>query len=242
MNKILLLTYAALILCSCSKDPTSINGHWHLVSPEIDYFMTLDINDSSTITELYQLDPHEYYEIPRVYQSKSILPINDIEYTTDFSMMKDSLYLRQNNLIKKYVKANIKDCMLMHRYFNSNIEVELISDNNALSYEASLHVKCGANIYVGRPKAGSLANTFPDSTFIQVNDVFIGLTDLPKLGIHATDICSPRNPSLYFHLDKNVPAGFINKILANIPDSLNLGVYRVVKMLDGDIGIKNLLE
>ncbi|MEQ8574270.1 MAG: hypothetical protein RIB63_09420 [Fulvivirga sp.] len=243
---VLQLISVLLMSASCSKTPSSINGHWHLVSPKIDYFMTMDINDSLTITELYDLDPYEYYEIPRVYQSKNILPISANEYTTDFSVINDTLYLRQESLIKKYVKGNINNCILTHRYSNSSIEVNLTDDNEALSYEASLPVKCGTNVYVGRPSVGksqfldSLASTFPDSTFIQVNDVFIGLSDLPKLSSHAKDVCSPRNPALYFHLDKNVPAAFIQKVLRNIPDSLDLDFYKVVKMNDEDIGIKNL--
>jgi hypothetical protein len=245
MNRQLSLFFILSIL-GCSQEVDTIKGHWHLVSPEYSFYKTLDISDSLTITEYYALDGNEYYEIPRRYESDNILPVDDYEYTTNFFVANDTLYIKKDSLIKNYVKSNIKDCILIHRYSNSFIDINLTIDNNALKFEHLPKTNCGTNVFVGKLRndnsqfIDSLSISFPDSIFIQVNDIFIGLNDLTKFSIYTKDVCAPREPSIYLHIDNNVPAAFIDQILSNFPDTSNMNLNRIVETSDGDIGLIKL--
>lgn len=126
------------------------------------------------------------------------------------------------------------------------MSIDLSNENDALNFEQIPKTSCGTNVFVGKPRLdirpffNSLANSFPDSIFIQVNDVLISLNELSKFGIQTKESCSPRDALVYLHIDNKVSTDFIDQILSNIPDSLNLNLNRVVKMSDGDIGLLKL--
>lgn len=244
--KLLILFFSVASIISCSEESESINGHWDLVSTKYGYFNTLDINDSLTVPNLYNLGGPISNNLPRIYESKSILPIDDMDYTESFFIKNDTLFIEKDTLTLNYVKSDINKCILSHRYTNTFISIDLDENNSANKFESIPKGSCGTNVFVGKLQHGkshfidSLANSFPDSTFIQVSDVAIWLTDLPKFWLQTKEICSPRDPLIYLHIDKEVPAVFVDQILSNIPDSLNLNLNRIFKMSDGDIGLIKL--
>jgi hypothetical protein len=244
--KLLILFFSTASIISCTEQSESLNGHWDLVSPEYSDLKTLDINDSLTVPNRYNLGGHISNDFPRIYESKSVMPVYDMDYSESFFIKNDTLFIEKDTLTFNYVKSDINKCILSHRYTNTFISIDLDENNSANKFESISKGSCGTNVFVGKLQHGkshfidSLANSFPDSVFIQVNDIAIRLSDLSKFGGQTKDQCFPREPLVYLHIDNKVPPDFIDQLLSNIPDSLNLNLNRVVKVYDGDIGLRKL--
>ena len=120
---------AFIVLISCSTDTESINGHWHSLKPEWGSYKTLDIDDSITTWNKYQigvLRPNTCLrKDPKT--GKLYLPFldSDFSYTDTYDIDNDTLKITMGDFSYKYLKSSIKDCELSDRYTNSVINISL---------------------------------------------------------------------------------------------------------------------
>ncbi|MBL6447915.1 hypothetical protein JMN32_16485 [Fulvivirga sp. 29W222] len=209
------------------------------------FFNTIDINDTSSLTNYYELEGYYYYVLPRVdVDSLYIFPFNDLFYTNSFELRGDRLLLSLDTAVVEYIKADLPDCIYDHRYIHSSLRIDLEVNDDAYAFEDALPNSCGTSVFVGPSKVGksyfydSLASIYPDSAFIRANDVIIKFMDLPLLATQTYDMCIDQPfAGMNFHIDKSVPREYIARLISSIPDSLNLQLNSVVRMSNGDIGL-----
>ncbi|MEM1134772.1 MAG: hypothetical protein AAGI07_02950, partial [Bacteroidota bacterium] len=85
----------------------------------------------------------------------------------------------------------------------------------------------------------SLNMTYPDSIFIQVNDVLINLDDIPLYLFELKTSHHEPMTNINIHASKEVDFNFINKVLNQInPEGIKTSeVHFVLKSNQGDIGL-----
>ncbi|MTI25053.1 hypothetical protein [Fulvivirga kasyanovii] len=239
---IILLSLITLLQSSCAQKEESLIGHWHLNSDN-GFFNTIDINDTVSSANYYELEGYGY-TLPRAYDTLNVLPFDDFFYTSAFELRGDRLLLSLDTVVIEYIKADIQTCIYKHRYARPFVEVDLHINDDAYEFEKAVPNSCGANVFVGPLKTGegffydSLASAYPDSMFIQVNDVMIKFMDLPQLAKQTYDMCIDQPfAGINFHIDKSVPREYIDRLINSIPDSLKLEVNTVARMSNGDIGL-----
>ena len=238
---------------SCSDKYDSINGHWDLINSELiggAFISSLDITDSVTHGNQFDLSGNVVYNFPRTFQSRKILPINDLDFTDSYYVENDTLVITKEELkhkqVYKYVRSDIKNCIIQHRYSNIFIEIDLPKNNDATMYEQRDLNHCPKNIFLGKLIKGTTNNRdilsaeYPDSVFIQVNDGLINFNDISTFVNRSIHSCIEEKSVFYLHADRNVSLDYIDKLLQRIPDYMNIEIKRVSLMDDGDIGFQSI--
>jgi hypothetical protein len=242
-DRLILGTILYLLLTSCSTNSgdDKLTGHWHHVSTS-GHYQTLDIHDSLTITDKYNLIGGEYLEYPRIdKQGRQILPSNFYELSTNFNLTCDTLVIIDSTKNYKYVKSDLNDCLISDRYYDTFISVSPKLVESAEKFEISYKQFYSADLFIGKPKTDSdfgdsLARAFPDSIFIQARDVIINLTDIQQLSKSLTYMWddSKKQYNLNLHADEKVSDEFLKKVELMTPDTF--AIHRIVR-LKTDIGL-----
>lgn len=235
-----IIKLTATILFGCSNENQNINGHWHCLTPELGNFKTLDIDDSITTMDKYEID----VSLPNTglrkdpKTKKMYLPFQENHFVDSYSIFNDTLKITYKDFSYKYVKSNVEKCKLSHRYYNSVINISLPESPIAQDYDNILY--CG-NLFIGRSiKQGFRDPTkdYPDSVFILANDIFINLKDIPRYCALEKDLASSgEGIKLVLHADSSVSDSFIRRILEKTPQTFT--IYRAVKS-NGQLGISRI--
>jgi hypothetical protein len=232
---------AIIILISCSTDKENVNGHWHSTKPEWGSYKTLDIDDSITTWNKYQIG----VSLPNTCLRKDpktgklYLPFQDSDYsyTDTYTIDNDTLKISMNDFSYKYFKSRIEDCELTDRYTDSAINVSLSESLTAEDYDNLDY--CG-NLFLGHPKEPDLAKKHPDSVFIQVSDVFVNLSDISIYCSRGNDAATPNEPfELVLHADNSVNELFIKRVLEKVP--VTIPTYRAVNN-GGRLGVSKIVR
>jgi len=220
-----------------------LTGHWHCARTSDCYFETLDIGDSSTVTNKYELGGQLIEYRRKNKRGLEILPFQDYTTTETFTLNGDTLEVSDSTSTYKYVKSNLRDCLINDRYTSSTIEIGLKEVDAADNYEISYKVFCSEDLFIGKLKKGnnyfdSLTNKYPDSIFIETRSVWIKLSDIPLL-CRELNICFESKPTnINLHADNDVAPEFLRRIEKLIPDSIE--IHKVVKTNSRDIGLQKI--
>lgn len=231
--------------CSTKKTDEKLIGHWHSVSQN-NWAQTIDIEDTVTITDKYQLLGGRYFEYPRLDKNGlQMLPADIYKHSATFSIINDTLSIQDSIKVYQYVRSNLSNCLITDRYINCQINILLEPSEKVQTFEVSHKQFCSDDLFIGKLKSGSdftdsLTRVFPDSIFIQASDVLILLSDIPDLCKQITRICGDdKNPiNINLHADINVPNKFMKHIEQMIPGAFSL--HRIVKIDNKDIGLNKI--
>jgi len=244
-NILHLVSLIFLITCQVRDgDKISLNGHWHCVEP-CGLYKTLDIHDSVTTTnDLLLLEP-DRLEYPRFDEKGSqILPPDYFGYSDSFIIKNDTLEIYGSTVIQdriisntsKYVRS-LGQCELQDRYINSVINVSISESSKSEDYDKLLYTAdllIGTSIKPGyeRPKVSL------DSIFIQADDVFIKLDEVPRYCKEKESELLPNDKiSLVLHADRQVNELFIQRLIKEVP--VTILVYKAVNR-DGHLSVIKL--
>jgi hypothetical protein len=230
---------AITILLSCSTDNEDINGHWHSTKPEWGPYKTLDIDDSITTWNKYQIagGQTDTYLRKDPKTGKLYLPFQLSDYSYTYTVDNDTLKITMGDFSYKYLKSNIEECELFDRYADEVLNISLTVSPTAEDYEQLSNC---ANMFIGTSiKQGYQDPTkeYPDSVFIGVNDVFIKLEDVTKYCDILTKDTFDEPIELVLHADNSVNELFIKKILEKIPPTIP--TYRAVNK-GGQLGVSKI--
>lgn len=251
MKRIISICFiTSFLLQACTgKKVNDENGHWHSYSGAGTY-STLDISDSISIT-----DNEVFYgirlEIPRKDKfGQKVFPggyYGHETYSAMYQLIGDTLIIQDSpGSVQKYIRADVSGCHITDKYLRLNVEINLEEKLNAIDYHVSDNIYCTNDLFIGKTKKelvsrneyfDSLRNTFPDSTYIQTGDVFIGLAGIPQFCKHLKNNCvdSPMPVNVNLHADRDVPSDFLRKVELMIHDSFR--VHKVVLVQGKDIGL-----
>jgi hypothetical protein len=232
--------------CSEDKNIEKLLGHWHTCSPETSMYSTLDILDSIAITDRYGLDIF-FYEEYRIRNAKGqiTLPVGLYETSTSFGFNGDTLVIKADSTVVKYLRSDLDKCLISDRYEDCVIDVSLPDLAEPIDFEVSWRSLHSEEVFVGRLKPGSpyidsLREAFPDSIFIQARNVLILSSNIPVV-CERFQYMYPnpgRQLNVNLHLGKDVPQSHVDEIIGLIPANFN--VHQAVKGRNGDIGLKRL--
>lgn len=241
-----LIGLCVLISISCLPDQSDrLKGHWHAI-PDKNNYLTLDIDDTVTITDKYSLCGMHYVENNRKSKNgKEILPSSIYESSSTFEVKGDTLIVQDSSSAFIYIRKKISECILEDRYRDCYIKGTLLSYSPSIDWKIGYKRFCSTNLFIGFPntetKSGSrLRNTFPDSVVIEYQSVLISLNDFPRFYQEIKDMCFDDNRPLNMnlHIDSNVPESFVKKIESLTPQEFL--IHRVVISETGDIGLKQI--
>jgi hypothetical protein len=231
---------AIIILLSCSTAIESVNGHWHSLKPEWGSYKTLDIDDSISTWNKYQIG----VRLPNTClrkdptSGKLYLPFqdSDFSYTDTYDIDNDTLKITMGDFSYKYLRSNIEDCELSDRYTNSVINISLSESPTAEDYD---QLSDCANMFIGTSiQQGFVDPTkkYPDSVFVGVSDVYIKLEDVTNYCDRIKDTFEG-SFALVLHADNSVDELFIKRILEKVPPTIT--IYKAVKK-DGQLGVSKI--
>ncbi len=241
-----LLIFLSIQNCTINTTGDKLLGHWHRVPSDNWTYRTIDIEDTITITDKYDLLGGAYLEYTRLDKNeKQILPTNFYGQSTIFSIINDTLTIRDSLGTYKYVKSSLNNCLILDRYANCSIKILLENSHTSENYGISYKQFCSDGLFIGKLKPDSnfrdsLSRAFPDSIFIQTRDVLINLSDIPKLCEQVRRVCSDNNNPLNInlHADINVPGKFLKQIESAIPETFS--IHTVVNVDNKDIGLNKI--
>ena len=238
-----------LLASTTSKKMNDENGHWHSYSG-IATYLTLDINDSLTITDNYVLSGVRF-EMPRLDNfGHQILPAGNYghhTYSGTYYLNADTLIIRDSTNVQKYVRSDLSHCFISDKYMGLSVKITLEEVSDAVDYENFNERYCSHNLFVGKMGEDlstdyfdSLRNAAPDSVYIQADDVLIGLNGGGKFFEMINYVCADRQLpiNMNLHVDHEVPLDFLKKVDIMVPDSFK--VHKVVLIKGRDIGLIEL--
>jgi hypothetical protein len=156
-------------------------------------------------------------------------------YSYSFYVDGDTLVVPHEMGTDKYIHSDIANCSLLDRYATSTIDITP-SEANTSNY---LDDEGNCNLLIGKLRKDKMLDSttkvYPDSMFIQYQDVWIRLEDIGKVYKMVADIFPFHSASVVLHSDKNVPDVFLADILDRIPDSVR--VYKAVTIGQGNLGV-----
>lgn len=238
-----LLTFISI---SCLPDQSErLKGHWHAIPDQYNY-LTLDIEDTVTITDKYSLCGYHYFEYNRKNKNgKEILPSSIYKSSGTFEVTGDTLIVQDSSIAFIYIRKKINECIMEDRYRDCYVKTSLLPYSPSIDWKISYTSFCSADLFIGFPnaetKSGSqLRNTFPDSVVIGYQSVLISLNDFPRFYQEVKDMCFNDNRPLNMnlHIDNDVPESFVRKIESLTPQEFL--IHRVVISETGDIGLKRI--
>lgn len=230
MKRIRLITTltAILILYGCSSKDIDINGHWHSVTKESWPLNTLDIDDSITTTDKYQIEislPNTYLrKDPRT--GKLHLPFEEYTTVDTYSYDKDTLKITDKGVSNKYIKSNIEACELSDRYINSIIKISLSEYPESEDYDKLFYT---ANLFIGSSlkEEYERLKSSEDSIYIQAYDILIRLNEVSRYcNERESELLKDDHISLVLHADRQVNDLFIRKLVKDVPETIS--VYKAV--------------
>jgi hypothetical protein len=238
------------LLQACTgKKLNNETGHWHSYSGDGTY-STLDISDSISITD-NDVFSGIRLEIPRKDKfGNGVLPGGYYGHETHsnrYYVLGDSLIIQDfSGSVQKYIRADVSGCHITHKYLRLNVEINLEEKLDGINYYVSDNSYCTNDLFIGKPKKklvarneifARLSRSFPDSTYIQTGDVFIGLAGISQFCKHLTNNCvdSPMPLNVNLHADRDVPSEFLRKVESMIEDSFR--VHKVVLVQGKDLGL-----
>ncbi|UYN87587.1 MAG: hypothetical protein KIT51_04830 [Cyclobacteriaceae bacterium] len=234
MTKDKLIYFGLLIGISCStvNNEKKIEGHWHCVKSGECEFETIDIKDSVIIADKFIIE--SYSQVLHIGQ--------DVNAQID---RRDRLSLNYIDTSFYYFRSDLNKCLISDRYKDCMIDLSLPEVRSALSFDISITKYTTGDLYIGKLKQGysnsndQLVKQYPDSIFIQVNDVLIGFKDIPGyIQFLGAGLHRPRE-NINLHVDRDVPEGFVGELVKLInPDNYHSTmIHNVVKIKNGDIGL-----
>jgi len=235
------LVYLGLVIlfgCSTIINENQIEGHWHCFKSGECEFETIDIKDSTIISDKYIVGSYNQY----LFFTKNN---NDMDKDVEVQNNGSKLVLNYVDTSFNFVRSDLKKCLVLDRYMHSMIDLTLSEVESALPYDISKTNYTTGDFLIGKLKRGidqrndKLSQQYPDSVFIQVNDVLISLNDIPDYIFKLKDIMDAPKTNINLHADKDVPEGFLMKVVRLInPSGYRTTVmHNVVKIKDGDIGL-----
>ncbi|MEP1096062.1 MAG: hypothetical protein ABJG78_13190 [Cyclobacteriaceae bacterium] len=204
---ILILT---CFLFACRTDKDDLNGHWHSLSLEDDFYWTLDITDSTTIVNKLDVQG-SYQEYPRYNQDgKEIIIFPEFEVHEEFEVKGDSLFL---NEFFKFIRVD-EDIHLRDHFVGTLVSIDL-PKLTTQSRSDLLKDKQWTSLFIGQAKNQNLSDDLMnlDSTFIQVADILIGFGDIKKFAKMESDKWSNSHYNLVIHADSITNPATIDSLL-----------------------------
>lgn len=231
LNSAILFTLLFFTSCSSGKWNDAVEGHWHCTGPKHYGHYTIDIADSTIIGDKFLVG--SYIHVQRISP--------DITVQAD----GDSLVLREGDSTFHFYRSDISKCLASDRYRNSMIDLSLPEVSSARSFEISVRDYTTGDILIGKLKQGShealnrLAKLYPDSVFIQVNDMLVTYGKIPEYIQDLKDCLDCPKASINLHVDKEVPEGVVATVvnLINPSGYTSTRIYNVVRIKNGDIGL-----
>lgn len=237
-DKLIYFGFLITFGCSNANNDRQIEGHWHCRETGQCEFKTIDIKDSILMTDKYVVGSY----IREMYLDK-----NKVEYDEDVQvqMSKGKLILNYYGTLTEYIRSDLKKCLLADRYSDCMIDLSLPEVESAKSFDISITDFTTGDLLIGKLKQGlndsndNLAKQYPDSIFIQVNDVLIKLNDIPDYVKELKSGMDVPRENINLHIDKNVSVGFVSAIvkLINPEDYPRTIIHNVVKIKNRDIGL-----
>jgi hypothetical protein len=132
--------------------------------------------------------------------------------------------------------------MLSDRYGSCRLDITLAEGQVEVESDASYLDYCTEDIYLGRPRRGyynELRTLYPDSIFIQINDVFIRLSAISSVIEHMDlEYCHRKTRNINIHADRGIPADFLQRVLELVPDSVD--VHSVIRTDQTKTGLRKI--
>jgi hypothetical protein len=161
-----------LLISNCgTKKPDDLLGHWHYISTRHGDFKTIDITDSTIVTDKYAIGTATRVIFRRkIYDTLEVVPINEVRYSRIYYVNRDTLTIRDGEDEYKYVKREALNCHISDSYKNSSVVIE-----NPLGHGESFDITSSEfnseHLFVGKLKredkyCDSLSKVYPDSIFI----------------------------------------------------------------------------
>jgi len=238
LDKLIYLGLVVVFGCAIN-DERQLEGHWHCFERGQCEFETIDIKDSVLTTDKY---------IVGYYPQKMNLGRNKSEFyeNAQVQLNNGKLILNYYDSLTQYIRSDLQNCLLADRYFNSMIDLSLPEVDSAKPFEISTTNYTTGDLFIGKLKRrlhdsnDKLAKQYPDSIFIQVDDVLVSYKDVPEYVIHHLKNCMdcPRE-NVNLHVDKDVPEGVVGTVvkLINPGETHSTIIHNVVKIRNGDIGL-----
>ena len=236
-DKLIFFGLIIIFGCSTTNNERQIEGHWHCGQTGQCEFKTIDIKDSIITTDKYIVGSY----IRELYLDKNK---SDYDYDVEVQISNDKLILGYSDSITQYIRSDLKTCLLADRYSNCMIDLSLPEVESAKSFGISITDFTTGDLLIGKLIHGladtndKLTKQYPDSIFIQVDDVLISYSDIPKY-LRDLDCMDCPRKNINLHVDKNVPEGFVATIvkLINPGEYPRTIIHNVVKIKNGDIGL-----
>jgi len=222
-------TSIILLICfisfGCKPDLEDLKGHWHSCEKD-GIFEIWDINDSlvtlsenTSIGQIYQYPVHLIDE-----NGEIMLPFfEDIypEFTSDFYMFSNILYLKKTNEI--YIKRDKNRCWREDLFFKDlMIEVNLKEcEENTVTRDSIQEKYSLALVSIGKPKQDFGGQTSLFDT-IQVNDVLIEPWELQMFAMQEHERHSEFKQGILLNIDKNASLILLDSIYWNLSQVLTL--------------------
>ncbi|MEO9473895.1 MAG: hypothetical protein ABJG41_00100 [Cyclobacteriaceae bacterium] len=191
--RIIQLLLLTLVFLSCRTETDELLGHWHSVPLEDGTYWTLDVTDTSTQINKYDIWNGEW-PFNRFDENGKEVIVFLMEECKDFEIRYDTLFLTE---LFKFTRVH-ENNHLTDYFTNSMVQLNLPKTTPASQLELP-EIKQWVPIYVGPPKKGSelseLINS--DSTCIQTWDVTINYQDLEKFAQQEYKKWSPKNPNYW---------------------------------------------
>ena len=170
--RIIQLLLSAFVLVSCRTETDELLGHWHSVPLEDGTYWTLDVTDTSTQINKYDIWNSEwpFNRFDENGKERITFLMEDYE---DFEIRNDILFLTE-----LFRFTRVQENNHLTDYFTSSIvQLNLPKATSASQLDLS-NIKQWVPIYVGPPKEGSELSELisADSTCIQTLDVTINYT------------------------------------------------------------------
>ncbi|NOS92434.1 MAG: hypothetical protein HOP30_10965 [Cyclobacteriaceae bacterium] len=183
------------------------------------------------------------------YNRELYLDKNKSEYdeNVDVKISNKKLILAYADTTTQYIRSDLETCLLSDRYSYCMINLSLPEVESAWPFDDPLSTCSTGNLFIGKLKQGldnsndKLAKQYPDSLFIQVNDILIRYNDISRYVNELKSCLHGPRPSINLHVDKDVPEGVVATVvkLINPGEYSSIKVFNVVKIKNGDIGLLN---
>ena len=237
-NKSIYFGLLIILGCSTAKNDNQVDGHWHCIKPGQCEFETLDIKDSIITVDKYVVGSFIQY---LSFDSDN----RDGDKDVEVEIHGDELTLNYADTSFSFIRADLKKCLVLDRYIKSMIDLSLPRVETALPFDSSITRFRTGDLLIGKLKRGiddsndNLAIQYPDSIFIQVNDVLINYKDISKYMRELKNCLDCPRENINLHVDKDVPEGIVGIVvkLINPGDSRSTIIHNVVQMKNGDIGL-----
>jgi len=206
-----------ILLFSCRNDLNKVKGHWHSAYGNSQRYWTIDINDSTTIFELNNIERDDCFVFEHVYDNSQLLLPMIESVPLPYKIRNDTLFIGEYPFIKV-----INDWKDKQEDFFSNLFIKIELTQNEKS-KPIYKVDFKSVIHFGKPKEYWLKYGSKNDFTLQVMDVLIDLSDLHLFVVQQLEINPEKN--FILNLDQEVPKEKIDKIveiILSVDSTINL--------------------